>query len=257
MIYIYEAHDPLISEDLHWLANGPSKTVTRYNNHVVNEFRFRIKSVDGTKKNQNCGVFYTAATPCYSNARDGNPCVGDVDYYGVLKDIYELDYRGPTKNDDMGRKVVLFNCAWVVSTSTRGKKMDQYDFTFVNFNEVLHTEDTFLLASSAIQVFYVKDPIDPNWHVAVTTQPRDFYDIVTGSDFSLDLENSLNAANHYAIPDLDDQLLDSEEFETQVDVEEIHVNQVLPISSELMELEINEDDIYTEDEDELYDDIEY
>lgn len=74
---------------------------------------------------------------------------------------------------------------------------------------------------------------------------------------SLNLENPLSATDHYAIPDLGDQLLDSEEFETQVDVDEIHVNQVLPISSELMELEIDEDDIYTKDEDELYDDIEY
>lgn len=85
----------------------------------------------------------------------------------------------------MSRKVVLFNCEWVDSTSTRGKKMDQYGFTLVNFNEVLHTEDTFLLASSAIQVFYVKDSVDPNWHVVVTTQPRDFYDVVVGSDVSI------------------------------------------------------------------------
>lgn len=37
--------------------------------------------------------------------------------------------------------------------------------------------DTFTLASNDLQLFYVKDPIQPDWHVAVRTRPRDLFDM--------------------------------------------------------------------------------
>ncbi|CAN6720291.1 unnamed protein product [Malus baccata var. baccata] len=56
----YHANDTLISQDLHWLANYPSRVVSRYKSHIVHGFRFRIKYVDDKHKNQNYGVFVPA-----------------------------------------------------------------------------------------------------------------------------------------------------------------------------------------------------
>ncbi|CAN6557429.1 unnamed protein product [Malus baccata var. baccata] len=39
-------NDTLISQDLRWLANYPSRVVSRYKSHIVHGFRFRIKYVD-------------------------------------------------------------------------------------------------------------------------------------------------------------------------------------------------------------------
>jgi hypothetical protein len=41
----------------------------------------------------------------------------------------------------------------------------------------LKTNEPYVLASQAEQVYYVKDTKDPNWMVVVKTKPRDFYDM--------------------------------------------------------------------------------
>ena len=44
-------------------------------------------------------------------------------------------------------------------------KTDQYGFTMVNFNRLGFKEDHFILASQALQVFYVEDTIEKDWHL--------------------------------------------------------------------------------------------
>ncbi|KAM2842899.1 hypothetical protein PS2_030974 [Malus domestica] len=44
------------------------------------------------------------------------------------------------------------------------------------------TSDPFILASQALQVFYVQDPTDIEWHVAIKTRPRDFFDMSSTHD---------------------------------------------------------------------------
>ncbi|KAL6279472.1 hypothetical protein ACE6H2_016353 [Prunus campanulata] len=216
---------------------------------------FRIKSVDDKKKNQNSGVFQCAETSSYSSARDRNPVIGNVDYYGVLKDIYELNYGGETERDDNGRKITLFNCDWVDTASDRGMKFDGYGFPLVNFNRFRQTKDTFILASQATQVFYVVDPKDGHWHVPTQTQPRGFFDVLEDSDLAPTIDNPLSATDNYAIPNLDDQLLDNEELHIRVDMDEM-VDEDEPGNEDEEDVQ-SSDDLSTENEDELYDDMEY
>ncbi|CAN6561755.1 unnamed protein product [Malus baccata var. baccata] len=211
----YHANDTLISQDLHWLANYPSRVVSRYKSHIVHGFRFRIKSVDDKHKNQNCGVFVPANVP---------GAIGQVNCYGRVVDMFEVKYCGPTEAGDRGRAVMLFKCEWVNSESPRGWKTDQYGFTMVNFNQLGFKEDPFILASQALQAFYVEDTIEKDWHVVVRTQPRDLFDVLEDSD----------AIDDYAIPNLDDRILDNKNFHTRVGMEETHFLESLALPTEFV-----------------------
>ncbi|CAN6715805.1 unnamed protein product [Malus baccata var. baccata] len=224
----YHANDTLISKDLHWLANYPSRVVSRYKSHIVHGFRFRIKSVDDKHKNQNCGVFVPANVL---------GAIGQVNCYGRVVDMFEVKYCGPTEAGDRGRVVMLFKCEWVNSESPRGMKTDQYGFTMVNFNQLGFKEDPFILASQALQAFYVEDTIEKDWHVIVRTQPRDLFDVLEDSD----------AIDDYAIPNLDDRILDNENFHTRVGVEETHFLESLALLTEFVN-HANVDDELTDDD---------
>ena len=77
--------------------------------------------------------------------------IGDVPYYGVLIEVVELHYLGENK-------VVLFKCDWWdVTNIGREIKNDEYNYTFINFARILPTNEPFILASQAEQVFYVKN----------------------------------------------------------------------------------------------------
>ncbi|CAN6544560.1 unnamed protein product [Malus baccata var. baccata] len=209
--------------DLHWLANYPSRVVSRYKSHIVHGFIFRIKYVDDKHKNQNCDVFVPANVP---------GAIGQVNCYGRVVDMFEVKYCGPTEVADRGRAVMLFKCEWVNSESPRGMKTDQYGFTMVNFNQLRFKEDHFILVSQALQAFYVDDTIEKDWHVVVRTQPRDLFDVLEDSD----------AIDDYAIPNLDDRILDNENFRTWVGMDETLFLESLALPTEF----VNHANVYDE-----------
>ncbi|KAL4573772.1 hypothetical protein LXL04_020589 [Taraxacum kok-saghyz] len=90
-----------VPDHIFWLAKGPSPTSKRYHGYYVNGYRFHTKSRDARCHTQNSGVSITALTPSFASSRDKNPAVGNVDYYGRILDIVELDYWSQFK-------VVLF-----------------------------------------------------------------------------------------------------------------------------------------------------
>ena len=173
-----QSGDPRATDDLVALANGPSKWCRRYKIFVCNGFRFKVRDTQSNGKYQNYGVFLQSEVPSYAGPRDRNPVTGLVDYYGVLTDVFEIKYH-------MERTVVLFKCNWFDGTSRitgEGVKTDRYGFRLVNFNKISSTSDPFILASQALQVFYVQDPTDIEWHVAIKTRPRDFFDMSSTHD---------------------------------------------------------------------------
>ncbi|KAI9192769.1 hypothetical protein LWI28_027600 [Acer negundo] len=85
-------------------------------------------------------------------------------------DVIELDYYG-------GRKLALFKCDWIDINSNRGTKKDELGFTPVNPSCLLKTKELFILASQEIQIFYIKDPMETDWHDVVFTKPRDLNDM--------------------------------------------------------------------------------
>ena len=157
-----------ISDELRSLAQGPNFIGKRYKGFIINGFRFHVKEIEQRRKTQNSGVVVIAKTTSYSSANDRNPVIGDVTYYGVLKEIVELEYF-------LSRKVVLFKCDWV--GQGRMQRQDENGFTLVNLSRPMNTGEPFILASQAQQVFYAEDPIDKGWHVVIKTTPRDCFDM--------------------------------------------------------------------------------
>ncbi|GJY15402.1 hypothetical protein Tco_0385824 [Tanacetum coccineum] len=88
-------------------------------------------------------------------------------YYGVLQEIWVLDYRF--------RQIPLFKCDWV-NHKSGGVKRDKLRYTLVDLNNLGHKVDPFVLASQALQVFYVKDPVDKKLSIVFKTPPKNYKD---------------------------------------------------------------------------------
>ena len=104
---------------------GPNRVAKRFKGLIVNGFKFHTKDHERNRRGQNSGVVITTETSSFASAKDINPITGNVVYYGVLKDIIELNYYDKFK-------VVLFKCDWVDVYQGRGIKYDEYGFTLVN-----------------------------------------------------------------------------------------------------------------------------
>ena len=155
------------------MARGPFQHAKRHKACIVNGFRFRTKSHEAARTTQNSGVLLRASTVIFASARDNNPCTGQVTYYGVLQDILKIRYSNDVQ-------YILFKCDWV--DNERGRMQDEFNFTLVNFNSLMYKENNladepFILSTQAEQVWYVADPIDPNWNVAVRMNRRDNFDV--------------------------------------------------------------------------------
>ena len=90
---------------------------------------------------QNSEVIVTAKVSSVASARDTNPNFGHVFYYGVLIDIVQLHYLS-------GNRVILFTCNWwdIINIEKRIKK-DEYEFTCLNFECTICTDEPFVLVS--------------------------------------------------------------------------------------------------------------
>ena len=64
----------------------------------------------------------------------------------------------------------MFKCNWI--DNNMRMKQDELKFTLVNFKYLLYKEnrvvdEPFIIASQAEQVWYVQDPVEPDWRVVV------------------------------------------------------------------------------------------
>jgi hypothetical protein len=159
-----EADRRTLGEKLVSHAKGPMSDAVEYKRYVVNGVLYRTLNVDEEKKSQNSGLCVTT--------EDGPT------YYGKLTRIIEVTYYDLTR-------YVLFKCDWADIQPNKGYKKDEYGFDLVNFKNLIHTgarvtDDPFVLPNQVSQVYYVEDPKNPNWAVAVRTKPRNVYDVGSG-----------------------------------------------------------------------------
>ncbi|KAA0062166.1 putative serine/threonine-protein kinase nek2 [Cucumis melo var. makuwa] len=155
-----------VSDNLWWIAHDPHPFVITYSGYAINGCRYHTKSSEKDRRVQNSGVSLVAKTMQVSSSKDKNPVIGDMSFYGVIQEIWKLNYN--TFN------VPVFKCDWVQNSG--GVRIDELGYTLVDLNRVGHKSDSFILASQAKQVFYVEDPSDVRWSVVLTPPQRDFED---------------------------------------------------------------------------------
>ena len=84
----------------------------------------------------------------FSTAKDQNPVVGSMPYYGVIVEIQEVNYTKFT--------VPIFKCKWV--DNKIGVKVDESGMTLVDFQKIGYHDEPFIMTHQASQVFYIQDP---------------------------------------------------------------------------------------------------
>jgi hypothetical protein len=150
------------------LANKPYMMVKKYNNYNINGCVFHTKEFAAGKSTQCDGVSNSAMTSSYSSSKDKNPLKGEVEYYGRIVEIVELNYSNQGS-------VVLFKCEW--SKPAGVKNITNFGVTQVNLKQLEFGSEPFIFASQAKQIYYVKDDVDDDWYSVVCPSIRDYFDM--------------------------------------------------------------------------------
>lgn len=176
---------------LKWLARGPSHVVLKYKGYVINGHRYYIEQYDNERQVQNSGVSLLAKTMQVSSSKDINPITADMCYYGIIEEIWELDY--------VQFRIPVFKCKWVDNVSgvsTSG------GFRIINFSHIGYKAEPFILASQATQVFYVTDPTNSSHSIVLSFTPRHIFNPDNEEDidqimstFATELEKNRNDNN--------------------------------------------------------------
>ncbi|CAL8118834.1 unnamed protein product [Prunus armeniaca] len=161
-----------VSENLRWLAAGPNMAVPSYRSYLIKGIKFNIKAQDDVRTTQNSGVYLLAHTMQVASAKDKNPILSNMGFYGVIQEIWDLDYQKFT--------IPVFRCDWIDSTS--GLIVDELGFTLVDLSKIGHRNDQFVLASQVKQVFFVDDPMHRGWSVVLSMPNREYNDVIGDDD---------------------------------------------------------------------------
>ncbi|KAM6593613.1 hypothetical protein CsatA_001316 [Cannabis sativa] len=153
-----------VSDVLNRIALGPTFDVWKHQAYIVNGKRFHTKSRDDARMVQNSGVCIVAESLHFATSKDNNPVSGTMTYYGVVNEIWELDY--------ILFRIALFKCEWV--DVNVGIRTDELGFTLVDLNKKGSKDDPFIMATQAVEVFYIPDPANSKWSVVLSTPERKF-----------------------------------------------------------------------------------
>ncbi|XP_071686961.1 uncharacterized protein [Rutidosis leptorrhynchoides] len=145
------------------LGPGPDILVTKYQGYDINGYTFYTHRQDEKSTMQNSGVTLIAtSTELHENNHDVRATIAKNSYYGVIQEIWELDYHTVT--------IPLFNCKWV--ENKHGVQVDSNGFTIVNLSTNGYSSEPFILAKQATQVFFVQDPKNSKWHIVLHGKRR-------------------------------------------------------------------------------------
>ncbi|XP_023756442.3 uncharacterized protein LOC111904991 [Lactuca sativa] len=154
-----ENMDPLVVE----LGNGPQHVVATYQGYDINGYTFYTKKQDDKTTHQNSGVTLIASsTEFYSTNHETRSRIAKNSYYGVIQEIWELNYNSFA--------IAMLKCKWV--DNRQGVKIDNDGFTLVDLSTDGYASEPFILAKQATQVFFVEDPKDSTWQIVLHGKRR-------------------------------------------------------------------------------------
>ena len=128
--------DDSASKTSRLLVVGPNLNVPTWKGYDINNYSFYTKSQDGKSSMQNSGVSLEADSEYFCSASDNNPIRASMPYFGVIEEIWELDY-----NDF---RVLIFKCKWV--NGNTGVHQDEMGFTLVDLYKVAYKDEPFNMA---------------------------------------------------------------------------------------------------------------
>ncbi|XP_074354152.1 uncharacterized protein LOC141693054 [Apium graveolens] len=161
-----------VSDTIRWLAAKPSFSVLTYQGYLVNGVRYFTKERDDIRVVQNSGVSVIAKAVQVSSAKDLNPVESDLTFYGIIQEIWELDYHA--------FKAPLSLCKW--ASNDKGIRVDDLGFTLVNFSRQGHKKDKYVSVDQVKQVFYLEDPVDATWSIVLSSTTRDYHELYNEDD---------------------------------------------------------------------------
>jgi hypothetical protein len=171
IVFVSQLLDDGATDSKLWhLVQGPKFDCKTYRKYRINGFVFSPKYHDDSVVTQDSGVCITAITTFMASKKDKNPVDAKVMWYGIIKEIIEVDY--------VFMKTVVFYCEWVkVEDKINGCKLcADSKLVMVNMNKLKSNEKYFdepvILASEASQVFYSKDLKNPDWWVVLHSPKR-------------------------------------------------------------------------------------
>ncbi|CAL8992949.1 unnamed protein product [Prunus brigantina] len=158
MIHIKTAY-PKFRKRTKWLQDKHNSTFIQW---------LRFKAQDDVRTTQNSRVYLLTHTMQVTSAKDKNSILSNMGFYGVIQEIWDLDYQKFT--------IPVFRCDWIDSTS--GLVVDELGFTLVDLSKIGQRNDQFVLASQVKQVFFVDDPMHRGWSVVLSMPNREYNDII-------------------------------------------------------------------------------
>ncbi|KAI5324964.1 hypothetical protein L3X38_034037 [Prunus dulcis] len=157
-----------VLENLRWLAAGPSMAVPSYRSYLINSVKFNTKAQDDVQTVQNSEVYLPTHTMQVASAKDKNPIVSNMGFYGAIQEIWDRDYQK--------FRISVLRCDWIDNTS--GLVVDEPGFTLVDMSKIGYRNDQFIMASQVKQVSFIDNPTHCGWSVVLTMPNREYNDVI-------------------------------------------------------------------------------
>ncbi|KAL0559126.1 hypothetical protein IC582_003716 [Cucumis melo] len=105
------------------MAHGHHLFVITYSGYA-NGCRYHTKSYENDQSAQTSGVRLVAKTRQVSSSKGKNFVIGDMSFYGVIQEIWELNYNI--------FNVPVFKCDWIQNSV--GVRSDELGYVLVDLN---------------------------------------------------------------------------------------------------------------------------
>jgi len=230
-----------INEDLYALASLPDLRLRIFSGCIVDGVRYHTVECESSRRTQNSGVMV-----------EGSHNGEDIDFYGQLKEVLQLQYNSDASNQ---RTVVLFKCDWFDTCSKKSRMKNGGYFKSISHGSCWYKDDAFILATQATKVFYLDDNKHGEpWKVVQKFSHRHLWNVNEeenedmqegGVDLTYqDDEQEISQVEAQEGCSIDEQPVNEEDG---INVEASLVDQI----RRQREPEVEEHDLYNEDDDTL------
>jgi hypothetical protein len=162
-----------MSAELRQVANDFAYRVKKYSGYDVNGYRFRTTNYDQSRPNRKtCSGVFT-------------PGLDDVDYFGRIEEIYELNFYG-----SKALTPVIFKCHWFDPQVMR-QTHSNLGIVEIRQDSTLPGDNVYIMAQQATQVYYLPYACQTKehlkgWDVVYKVSPHRRLPVPNDEDYNLD-----------------------------------------------------------------------